>query len=75
MADEPVVHIGENSPEQVALKLFYEVARSEKKDTGRTTGDDKPDRKWILDTFAECMNAVRVPQGRIDYSASKSKSG
>ena len=32
MADQaPVVHIGENSPEEVALKLFRLVAVAEKK--------------------------------------------
>ena len=29
MADAPVVHVGENSPEEVAFKLLHEVAAAE----------------------------------------------
>lgn len=50
MADAPVVHIGENSREQVALKLMWEVIRLEKK-TPLT-------RKELLDTYAECLQAT-----------------
>ena len=57
MADQPVVHIGENSPEYVAFKLYHEITRIEAR-------GEKPDRKWILDTYAECLLAVRQPQGR-----------
>ncbi len=65
MADKPVVHIGENSPEEVAYKLFLEVAYAEKKNThAGVTFDDKPDRKWILDTYAECIIAVKEPLRR-----------
>jgi hypothetical protein len=59
MADAPVVHIGQNSPEEVAYKLWHEVARAEGKDTTYTSGNNKPNRKWILDTYAECITAVR----------------
>lgn len=60
MADSTTVHIGENSPEEVALKLFYEVAAAEKKDTWKGYGHtEKPDRKWILDTYFECLQAVK----------------
>jgi hypothetical protein len=42
MADtNTVVHIGENSPEQVVV-----------------------DRKWLLDTYAECLRTVRQPWDR-----------
>ena len=32
MADADALHIGENSPEQVAFKLLYEIANVEKTD-------------------------------------------
>jgi hypothetical protein len=61
MADNTVVHIGENSPEYVALQLLHIVAGIENKTLNRN-GD--VDRKWLLDTYAECLNAVRAPTGR-----------
>jgi hypothetical protein len=57
MAVDTVVHIGENSPEQVAFKLFHEVASAE-------AGRAQIDRKWILDTYAECLMAVTRPDVR-----------
>jgi hypothetical protein len=64
MADTPVIHIGENSPEFVALKLYFEVARTEQVESAYSSGR-KPDRKWILDTYAECLNAVQNPNFRV----------
>jgi hypothetical protein len=63
MTDKPVVHIGENSPEQVALKLVEVLARLEKKSLYASNDHDKDvaDRKWLLDTYAECLKTV---QGR-----------
>ncbi len=55
MADVPVIHIGENSPENIAYKLTHEIARLEK---------GFADRKKLLDTYAECLRAVRDPFGR-----------
>jgi hypothetical protein len=61
MADkQTVVHIGENSPQEVAYKLMQEIAKAEDKylkSTG-TGGQSKADRKWILDTYAECLRAT-----------------
>lgn len=57
MADTSVVHIGENSPEQVAFKLMQLIAINEGK-TGSA------DRKWMLDTYAECLHVVRQPHLR-----------
>lgn len=55
-----VVHIGENSPEEVAFKLLQTVASVEGKSLFPFRGGDvKPDRKWILDTYAECLAATR----------------
>ena len=52
MADAaPVVHIGENSPERVAYVLQRDVLNVEKY---------KPrTREYILDSYAECIHAVR----------------
>jgi len=61
MADNTVVHIGENSPEYVAYLLFTTIAGIEDKILNSRGGVD---RKWVLDTYAECMNAVRNPSGR-----------
>jgi hypothetical protein len=61
MADDTVVHIGENSPEYVALQLLRIVAAIENKVFNSSSGVD---RKWVLDTYAECLNAIQNPQGR-----------
>jgi hypothetical protein len=50
MANAPVVHIGENSQEQVAYKLLDKVLASENHQSWS--------RKLILDTYAECLDAV-----------------
>jgi hypothetical protein len=62
MAGE-TIHIGENSPEHVAWKLLHDVAAVEGKAFHRTPGPNQEpaDRKWILDTYAECIRAVRAP--------------
>jgi hypothetical protein len=71
MADAPVVHIGENSPEQVAYRLLRDIAFVEKRalnqmDANRT-GTTPADRAWILDTYRQCLRTVRgqSPDGRI----------
>jgi hypothetical protein len=61
-ADQTVVHIGENSPEYVALQLLRTIAGIENKPLNSSSGVD---RKWVLDTFAECLNAVQNPTGRL----------
>lgn len=55
-SDDNVVHIGENSPEQVAYKLMELVLGYEQH--GRLT------REIILDTYAECLRTVRFPNKR-----------
>jgi len=60
-----VVHAGENSPEQIAYKLLLTIAENEKKPLHSTgTAPTTADRKWLLDTYAECLLAVRNPAGR-----------
>jgi len=52
MADDTGVHIGENSPEQVAFKLMGMVVA-------------QPNRKdEILDAYAECLATVKAPLKR-----------
>lgn len=69
MADAPVVHIGENSPEEVAFKLLRVVARLEDKNLSPFQGGkSEPDRAWVLNTYAECLNATK---GYRDYTKGK----
>lgn len=58
MADQGVVHIGENSPEYVALRLF-ELIR-----TAENRGDNNSDRAYILNTYEECLLAIKNPHTR-----------
>ena len=61
----PVVHIGENSPEQIAYKLLLLIASKEGKLLEGSYSDHATaDRKWLLDTYAECLLAVRNPATR-----------
>lgn len=54
MADAaPVVHIGENSPEQVALVLMRSIS------TIQTEKAAEKDKKYFLDLYAECLRAVK----------------
>ena len=60
MADAHIIHIGENSPEQVAYKLLQTIASNESKSlVGSMSGGASADRKWLLDTYATCLDAVR----------------
>lgn len=51
MADAPVVHIGENSPEKVALDITKLILSSEE--------HPKWTRRLLLDTYAEALHAVK----------------
>jgi hypothetical protein len=69
MADSAsVIHIGENSPEHVAYKLMERIAAIERKSLHNTenlrAGASAADRKWILDTYAECLKAAKDPYSR-----------
>lgn len=59
-ADSTTVHIGENSPEQVAYKLMRDVANVEGKAFHKnpTGGNTAADREWILNAYADCLRAV-----------------
>ena len=59
MAEKTTVHLGENSPEEVAFKLMQEIASAESKKLYRGLGTGStPDRKWILQTYFECRKVV-----------------
>jgi hypothetical protein len=59
MAEAPIVHIAENSPEQVAFKLMEIIAYSEGKLLRSGSSNAAADRVWLLDTYAECLRATR----------------
>jgi hypothetical protein len=66
MADVAMVHIGENSPEQVAYKLMQDIAKCEGTDLG-ADGDRAATREWVLTTFAQCLLTVRRPGAVSDH--------
>jgi hypothetical protein len=56
--------MGENSPEQVAFKLLETIASIERKTLNHLkpeslAGREVAQRAWVLDTYAECLQAVR----------------
>jgi hypothetical protein len=53
MADATVVHIGENSPEEVAYKLLRVKLGKDDRHVSQLT------LKEMLDIYAECLNAVK----------------
>lgn len=60
MADQFVSHGGDNTPEHIAFKLMERIAEAEGVSFSRD-GKEKPaTRKWILDTYAESLDAVRA---------------
>ncbi len=65
MADSTAVHLGENSPEYIAYRLMQDVMRSEKRQNYEDSKGTLADRKYLLDTYAECVMAVRVPHTRL----------
>lgn len=60
MADSnAAVHIGENSPEQVAYKLLQDVMNAENRAPYKNDKRELADRKYLLDTYSECLRAVK----------------
>lgn len=55
--------MSDNTPEFIALELLRIVAVVEGKPLAgiATEGETRPDRKWVLDAYAECLEAA---QGR-----------
>jgi len=58
MTDTAVVHIGENSPEEVAYKMMLLVGNVEGRDT-YGHGTHPMTREWILKTYDQCLSVVR----------------
>jgi hypothetical protein len=56
MADISIVNTGENSPEQVAYQLMKDIQASD--------AVFKLNADQFLDLYAECLRAVRIPEGR-----------
>lgn len=62
----PITRVGESSPEQVAFKLLEIIASIEGKTLSPgPSGPATANRKWILDTYAECFVAVTQPWKRM----------
>jgi hypothetical protein len=55
------------TPEHIAYNLLSAIAKEEGKSLNGSMKGTAPDRKWLLDTFAECMQAVREPSHRLDH--------
>jgi len=66
MSETVTLHVAENTAAYVGWKLFIEVANAEKKHVYHGQGHElSGDRKWILDTYAECLLAVTDPRARM----------
>lgn len=53
------------TPEAVALRLLEIIAFVEgKRIPGNQGGGNNANGKWVLDTYAECLQAVTAPQSR-----------
>lgn len=61
MNNPSIVHVNENTQEHVAYRLFMDIAKAE----GIVFVPDPPpgyqtaERKWILETYAACLKAVK----------------
>jgi hypothetical protein len=59
MADKTVVHIGENSPEEIAFKLLQIIAEAEDRPLNWSEKRKPADREYVLSTYAQCVKVVR----------------
>jgi hypothetical protein len=66
VASQQTESIGDNSPEEVAFKLFRIVGDLEgaTNSYGTAKKNTFTSRKYLLDLYAECMLAVRMPHSR-----------
>jgi hypothetical protein len=64
MAEKPIVHIGENSPEHIAYKLMLDINRVERR--------DPRSKDEVLNLYAECLETVRNPTHRATETRSTS---
>ncbi|HVZ02293.1 MAG TPA: hypothetical protein VHA35_22495 [Dongiaceae bacterium] len=66
MSEQSTDHAGNETPESVAYRLLMLVADLESRTMHGNPAKDRTnaDRKWILDTYAECLQAVKAPHER-----------
>lgn len=66
MTEQSPNHPADESPEGVAFRLLQLVADLENKTLHGNPSKDRSnaDRQWILDTYAECLRAVKAPETR-----------
>lgn len=53
-----------DSPEAIAYLLLMSIASNERKGVNSNGLIGGGDKKWLLDTYAECLLAVKCPQDR-----------
>lgn len=58
--------MSDNTPEFIALELLRIVATVEGKALAGVAveGETRPDQKWVLDTYADCFEAVQGQRQR-----------
>ena len=68
MADQPAMHIAENTPEHIAYRLLKDVMNLERMTLNAEppTGWKTATRAYVLDTYLECIDAVRGLRKRSD---------
>jgi len=66
MSEQANEHPTDESPESVAYRLMLLVADLESRTLHGNPAKDRTnaDRQWILDTYAECLRAVKTPETR-----------
>ncbi|MDP1598323.1 MAG: hypothetical protein Q8M13_04090 [Phenylobacterium sp.] len=60
VVDRSVLQAGENSPEHVAYRLMECIADVEGISLSKSGKEKMATRKWILDAYAESLDAVRA---------------
>jgi hypothetical protein len=70
MSEKTEVRLGGASPEEIAFKLLMLVAKTERrsmegyKQADLNEGWTEANRKWILDTYNECIEAAKGYRGK-----------
>ena len=73
-----MAHVSD-SVEAVAYALLERISYAENKDIGigptDTRGGERPDRRWILTTYAECLRTVRTAQASVARGETEAHEG
>ena len=66
MSEQSTDHASNESPESVAYRLLTLIADLESKTLHGNPAKERSnaDRQWILDTYAECLRAIKTPHDR-----------